>query len=347
MGSTNWKTAQVIYNNGSDSGDGNTNRLVVKRKYQRSQKDQLLQANSGEIITLKMIFKPNGTANAFDAVSGTASGQLFAFGLKDTFDPSDTQPVTTANGEVIGIEIDVDNKLGIQYKSDTPQFYNYNYWNSLTIKYFVGNNLNNSSIKTKLEHNTGTESMITSGWLDHTWDSQDLYDAITTNGAYMIFQSGNALGTDTSATQIYIDKYSFHTNDLGQLFLGGSGFTSADSWSGGTLPNSSDRLFIFDKSPNLNNGSYDFQYSYLFVDSYSTFDVTKSNSLVINDIALDGVLNILTFNNTDSSVKENNISVNNNLSINGTLNISPASSLTVSGNLTNNGTVTLNSDADE
>ena len=347
MGSTNWKSAQVIYNNGSDSGDGNTNRLVVKRKYQRSQKDQLLQANNGEIITLKMIFKPNGAANAFDAVSGTASGQLFAFGLKDTFDPSDTQPVTTANGEVIGIEIDVDNKLGIQYKSDTPQFYNYNYWNSLTIKYFVGNNLNNSSIKTKLEHNTGTESMITSGWLDHTWDSQDLYDAITTNGAYMIFQSGNALGTDTSATQIYIDKYSFHTNDLGQLFLGGSGFTSADSWSGGTLPNSSDRLFIFDKSPNLNNGSYDFQYSYLFVDSYSTFDVTKSNSLVINDIALDGVLNILTFNNTDSSVKENNISVNNNLSINGTLNISPASSLSVSGNFTNNGTVTLNSDADE
>ena len=80
MGTTSWKTAQVIYNNGSASGDGNTNRLVVKRKYQRSQKNQLLQANSGEIITLKMIFRPNGTANAFDAVDGIGSGQLFAFG---------------------------------------------------------------------------------------------------------------------------------------------------------------------------------------------------------------------------------------------------------------------------
>ena len=120
MGSTNWKSTQVIYNNGSASGDGNTNRLVVKRKYQRSQKNQPLQANSGEIITLKMIFRPNGTANAFDAVDGIASGQLFAFGLKDSFDTSDTQPATTANGEVIGIEIDADNKLGIQYKDDTP-----------------------------------------------------------------------------------------------------------------------------------------------------------------------------------------------------------------------------------
>ena len=347
MGSTNWKTAQVIYNNGSDSGDGNTNRLVVKRKYQRSQKNQPLQANSGEIITLKMIFRPNGTANAFDAVDGIASGQLFAFGLKDSFDTSDTQPATTANGEVIGIEIDADNKLGIQYKADTPQLYSYNYWNSLTIKFFVGNNLDNSSIKIKLEHNTGTESMITSGWLDHTWDSQSLYDAVIGNGAYMIFQSGDALGTDTSATQIYIDKYSFHTGDSGQLFLGGSGFTSADSWSAGTLPNSSDRLFIFNKSPNLNNALYDFGCSYLFIDSNSTFNVTKSNSINIDNITLDGVLNILTYNNTDSSVKENNINVNNNLSINGTLNISPASSLSVSGNFTNNGTVTLNSDADE
>ena len=347
MGSTNWKTTQVIYNNGSASGDGNANRLVVKRKFQRSQKNQPLQADSGEIITLKMIFRPNGsTSTAFDHVDGIASGQLFAFGLKDSFDPADTQPATTDNGEVIGIEIDADNKLGIQYKDDTPQLYSYSYWNSLTIKFFVGNNLDNSSIKIKLEHNTGTESMITSGWLDHTWDSQSLYDAVIGNGAYMIFQSGDALGTDTSATQIYIDKYSFHTGDSGQLFLGG-GLTSAGSWSGGTLPNSSDRLFIFNKYPNLNNGGYDFECSYLFIDSNSTFNVTKSNSTNIDNITLDGVLNILTFDNQISIAKENNINVNNNLSINGTLNISPASSLTVSGNLTNNGTVTLNSDSDE
>ena len=129
--------------------------------------------------------------------------------------------------------------------------------------------------------------------------------------------------------------------------LGGGGFTSNSSWSSGTAPGSSDRLFLFDKTANLNNGTIDFQYSYLFIDSNSTFNVTKSNSVDINDIDLDGVLNILTFDNAVNSVKENNINVNNNLSINGTLNIDPASSLTVSGNLTNNETVVLNSDSSE
>lgn len=55
--------------------------------------------------------------------------------------------------------------------------------------------------------------------------------------------------------------------------------TSTGSWSGGTSPNSSDRLFIFNKSPNLNNGIYDFECSYLFIDSNSNFNVTNNGFL--------------------------------------------------------------------
>ena len=346
---TEWTTtsgylwSQVIKNNGSDSEAGNENILIVKRQYLRSQINLPLQADSGEIITIEMIFRPDGdTANVFDN-----AGQLFAFGLKDSFDASDTQAATSVNGETISIEIDADDKLGIQYKSaDVHKPYSYDYWNRLTIKFFVGNTLANSLIKAKLEHNIGSESMFTSGWINHVWDSQSLYNAVTgTTGAYMIFQSGPGLGTDPAATQLQIDKYALHTDDSGQLFLGG-GFALAGSWSGNTVPDTTDRLFIFNKSPNLNNSNIDFDYEYLFIDSNSTLNVTKSKSVDIDDISLDGVLNILTFDNTSSSSSENNINVNN-FTNNGTLNIDPASSLTVTGNLTNNGTVTLNSDADE
>ena len=333
-GSSNWKSAQAIFN------DANANRITVKRQWQRSQKNEPLQANIGEIITLQMVFKPKCiNLGCFDNIDG----ELFAFGLKSVFDISDTQPANT-NGELIAIEIDANSKVGIKYKvDDATQAYTVNNWKTLTIKYFVGNSMGSSYIKAKLDHGSGND-LVSSGWVDQEWDSQSLYDAIITTGAYMVFQSNTGLGTETADKHLYIDSYTFHTDDPGQIFVGG-GIAQAASWSGGTVPSSIDRIYIINKNPNWNNGGDDYAYDYIYVDFNSTLSLLHANSVTVNDIDLDGTLIINKFANNNTI--ENNITVNNDLNVNSTLTIDPASSLKVTGNFTNNGTVTLNSDADE
>ena len=255
-GTSTWKSAQAIYNG------ANADRIAVKKQYQRSQKNQALQANIGEIITLQMVFKPKCIdAGCFDNIDA----ELFAFGLKSVFDTSNTQ-AANANGELIAIEIDANSQVGIRYKTDADtQDYTVNNWKTLTIKYFVGNSMSSSLIKAKLDHDSGN-NLVSSGWVDQVWDSQSLYDAITTTGAYMIFQSNTGLGTETTDKHVYIDSYTFHTDDPGQIFLGGGGIAAADTWSGGTAPSSIDRIYIINKTPNWNNGGADYAYEYIYVE---------------------------------------------------------------------------------
>ena len=334
MGSTNWKSAQAIYAGQS------AHRITVKRQYQRHQKNQLLQADAGKIITLKMIFKPSGTANSFDAVGTVAAGQLFAFGLKSVFDASNTQSATDLNGELIGIEIDASNHLGIQYIADAAtQAYNFDNWNTLTIKYFVGNAIGSSRIKAKLDHGSG-DNMVTSGWLNKTWDCQALYDAVTGSGAYMMFQSGTGLGTDTTATQVYIDSYSFYDgNDNGQIHLSG-GITSPMDWSNNSLPTSSSRVFFMGTNPTFSNGGVNFAYDYMYVSSNSTANITKVSSLTLNSLDVDGNLNVLTFPDDTNTYIENNLTINSELEVDGTLEISSGSSLIVAASGTSSGSIT-------
>ena len=334
MGSTNWKSAQAIYAGQS------AHRITVKRQYQRHQKNQLLQADAGKIITLKMIFKPSGTANSFDAVGTVAAGQLFAFGLKSVFDASNTQSATDLNGELIGIEIDASNHLGIQYIADAAtQAYNFANWNTLTIKYFVGNAIGSSRIKAKLDHGSG-DNMVTSGWLNKTWDCQALYDAVTGSGAYMMFQSGTGLGTDTTATQVYIDSYSFYDgNDNGQIHLSG-GITSPMGWSNNSLPTSSSRVFFMGTNPTFSNGGVNFAYDYMYVSSNSTANITKVSSLTLNSLDVDGNLNVLTFPDDTNTYIENNLTINSELEVDGTLEISSGSSLIVAASGTSSGSIT-------
>ena len=159
-------------------------------------------------------------------------------------------------------------------------------------------------IKAKLDNGD-----ITSGWVDQSWQSQFLYDAIVGDGAYMIFASNTSLGTDNSANHLYIDQYDFTIdNDNGKVFLGGeAGFVDASSWSTGTPPTNSDRLFIFNKSPNLNNASNNFEYSYMYLDLLSNVSVTSVNNLILNDLDVEGTLNILGGPNA--------VSINNDLSV--------------------------------
>ena len=51
-----------------------------------------------------------------------------------------------------------------------------------------------------------------SGWVNQSWTSQLLYDALTGSGAYIIFASDQALGTTDAQPQIYLDDYEFTTS---------------------------------------------------------------------------------------------------------------------------------------
>ena len=322
---------QTIGNSGAGS---NYHRITVKRQYQRHQKDLAMTGEPGEIITLKMKFKFNGTM--------VANKEIFSLGLKSVFDSSNTQTYLNGvdsetgevdpgvrNGEVISIFNNSENNLEIRYKTDfETALYSTTDWKYLTIKFFIGNTLANSVIKAKLDNGDST-----SGWVDQSWQSEPLYEAIVEgNGAYMIFASNTSLGTDNSANHLYIDQYDFTIdNDNGTVFLGGDGgFVGASSWSTGTAPTNSDRLFIFGKSPNLNNASNNFEYSYMYLDSTSTVSVTSVNNLILNDLDVEGTLNILEGPNA--------VSINNDLSVStyADLSISSGSSLIVSGSSSGN-----------
>ena len=317
---------QVINNGGDNSG---YHRITVKTQYQRHQKNLPFTGASGDILTLKIKFKINGTL--------VANKEVFSLGLKSVFDTSNTQAIVTANGagqrngEVLSIHNDDSNLLNIRYKTNAATAaYNTSDWKELTIKYFIGDNLTNSRIKAKLDNGA-----VSSGWVNQSWTSQLLYDAITTgSGAYMIFASNTALGSDASANHLYIDQYDFTTSgDNGLIFLGG-GFVDNTSWNTQISPSSSDRLFLFGNTANLNNGSSDFSYDYMYLDPASTLNVTNVNSLVLNDLDVDGALDIKT--------GENNVTINNNLTIDAsaTSNIADGSSLLVNGTASGNLTYT-------
>ena len=317
---------QVINNGGDNSG---YHRITVKTQYQRHQKNLPFTGASGDILTLKIKFNINGTL--------VANEEVFSLGLKSVFDTSNTQAIVTANdagqrnGEVLSIHNDASNLLNIRYKTNAATAaYNTSDWKELTIKYFIGDNLTNSRIKAKLDNGA-----VSSGWVNQSWTSQLLYDAITTgSGAYMIFASNTALGSDASANHLYIDQYDFTTSgDNGLIFLGG-GFVDNTSWNTQISPSSSDRLFLFGNTANLNNGSSDFSYDYMYLDPASTLNVTNVNSLVLNDLDVDGALDIKT--------GENNVTINNNLTIDAsaTSNIADGSSLLVNGTASGNLTYT-------
>ena len=317
---------QVISNGGDNSS---YHRITVKTQYQRHQKNLPFTGASGDILTLKIKFNINGTL--------VANKEVFSLGLKSVFDTSNTQTIVTANdagqrnGEVLSIHNDASNLLNIRYKTNAATAaYNTSDWKELTIKYFIGDNLTNSRIKAKLDNGA-----VSSGWVNQSWTSQLLYDAITTgSGAYMIFASNTALGSDASANHLYIDQYDFTTSgDNGLIFLGG-GFVDNTSWNTQSSPSSSDRLFLFGNTANLNNGSSDFSYDYMYLDPASTLNVTNVNSLVLNDLDVDGALDIKT--------GENNVTINNNLTIDAsaTSNIADGSSLLVNGTASGNLTYT-------
>ena len=323
-------TARQVISNGGDNSS--YHRITVKTQYQRHQKNLPFTGASGDILTLKIKFKINGTL--------VANKEVFSLGLKSVFDTSNTQTIVTANdagqrnGEVLSIHNDASNLLNIRYKTNAATAaYNTSDWKELTIKYFIGDNLTNSRIKAKLDNGA-----VSSGWVNQSWTSQLLYDAITTgSGAYMIFASNTALGSDASANHLYIDQYDFTTSgDNGLIFLGG-GFVASTSWNTQVSPSGSDRLFLFGNTATLNNESSDFSYDYMYLDPASTLNVTSVNSLVLNDLDVDGALDIKT--------GENSVTINNNLTIDAsaTSNIADGSSLlvngTASGNLTHTRTL--------
>ena len=320
-------TSRQVISNGGDNSS--YHRITVKTQYQRHQKNLPFTGASGDILTLKIKFKINGTL--------VANKEVFSLGLKSIFDTSNTQTIVTANdagqrnGEVLSIHNDASNLLNIRYKTNAATAaYNTSDWKELTIKYFIGDNLTNSRIKAKLDNGA-----VSSGWVNQSWTSQLLYDAITTgSGAYMIFASNTALGSDASANHLYIDQYDFTTSgDNGLIFLGG-GFVANTSWNTQISPSSSDRLFLFGNTANLNNGSSDFSYDYMYLDPASTLNVTNVNSLVLNDLDVDGALDIKT--------GENSVTINNNLTIDAsaTSNIADGSSLLVNGTASGNLTYT-------
>ena len=320
-------TSRQVISNGGDNSS--YHRITVKTQYQRHQKNLPFTGASGDILTLKIKFKINGTL--------VANKEVFSLGLKSVFDTSNTQTIVTANdagqrnGEVLSIHNDASNLLNIRYKTNAATAaYDTSDWKELTIKYFIGDNLTNSRIKAKLDNGA-----VSSGWVNQSWTSQLLYDAITTgSGAYMIFASNTALGSDASANHLYIDQYDFTTSgDNGLIFLGG-GFVANTSWNTQISPSSSDRLFLFGNTANLNNGSSDFSYDYMYLDPASTLNVTNVNSLVLNDLDVDGALDIKT--------GENSVTINNNLAIDAsaTSNIADGSSLLVNGTASGNLTYT-------
>ena len=320
-------TARQVISNGGDNSS--YHRITVKTQYQRHQKNLPFTGASGDILTLKIKFKINGTL--------VANKEVFSLGLKSVFDTSNTQTIVTANdagqrnGEVLSIHNDASNLLNIRYKTNAATAaYNTSDWKELTIKYFIGDNLTNSRIKAKLDNGA-----VSSGWVNQSWTSQLLYDAITTgSGAYMIFASNTALGSDASANHLYIDQYDFTTSgDNGLIFLGG-GFVATTSWNTQVSPSGSDRLFLFGNTANLNNESSDFSYDYMYLDPASTLNVTSVNSLVLNDLDVDGALDIKT--------GENSVTINNNLTIDAsaTSNIADGSSLLVNGTASGNLTYT-------
>ena len=279
------KYHQAIYNNGATNTVG---RVTIKSQYKRHQKKTAITGASGEIITIKMKFKTVGTL--------IADNNVFLFGLKSLLDATNTvAPVSgtdpdVRNGEWATVHVDTDNKLNLRFKTNlaTEAFDDGNTC-YVTLKYFIGDSRANSRIKMKLENGASS-----SGWVNQSWTSQLLYDALTGSGAYIIFSSEKALGTTDAQPQIYIDDYEFTTSgDSGLIQLGTNDINAAAAWSTGSLPTSTDRLFIFDKTGSfINSSSESKTYDYVYIDEDSKLTINAIDKLTINELDNDGQLDV-------------------------------------------------------
>ena len=276
---------QAIYNNGATNTVG---RVTIKSQYKRHQKKTAITGASGEIITIKMKFKTVGPL--------IADNNVFLFGLKSLLDATNTvAPVSDnnpdiRNGEWATVHVDTVNKLNLRYKTNlaTEAFDDGNTC-YVTLKYFIGDSRANSRIKMKLENGASS-----SGWVNQSWTSQLLYDALTGSGAYIIFSSEPALGTTNDQPQIYIDDYEFTTSgDSGLIQLGTNNINAAAAWSTGSLPTSTDRLFIFDKTGSfINSSSESKTYDYVYIDEDSKLTINAIDKLTINELDNDGQLDV-------------------------------------------------------
>ena len=243
--------------------------LQLKVNIKDTKKKTAITGASGEIITIKMKFKTVGPL--------IADNNVFLFGLKSLLDATNTvAPVSDnnpdiRNGEWATVHVDTDNKLNLRYKTNlaTEAFDDGNTC-YVTLKYFIGDSRANSRIKMKLENGASS-----SGWVNQSWTSQLLYDALTGSGAYIIFSSEPALGTTDDQPQIYIDDYEFTTSgDSGLIQLGTNNINAAAAWSTGSLPTSTDRLFIFDKTGSfINSSSESKTYDYVYIDEDSKLTI--------------------------------------------------------------------------
>ena len=270
--------------------------LRVKSQYKRHQKITPFYASAGNVVTFEMTFQIQGTL--------VANQNIFNFGLKKELTNDSTAPTSGDSGDSMYARIGVtaDNKLEIQDKtnaalesvSDTNVC-------TLTIKYFVGYDRSKSRMKAKLTNGT-----TSSGWINYNWSNNGTYEALTGSGAYMIFGSGPALGSETADPILKIDNYKFTaqtkdnlgaisgTGDPGIIQLWTNNINSAAAWSTGVLPTATDRVFIFHKPlAFIDNASEVKTYAYIYIDENSKLEVKSLKKLTINDSDIDGQLDIV------------------------------------------------------
>ncbi len=367
---TNTQWNQTIYNNGTTNSVG---RITVKKQWSRHQKNDLaFTASSGGIITIKMKFRLIGSLLA-------AGNNLCYLGLVDYLDSSNTGDPTNSpeEGEYIVLSIDDgdtsdalsgvgygNRHLFMRYKTNgQTQVLADDTVGYLTVKYFIGQDMGDSNIKTKLEYGNAD-----SGWRNHGWTSQRLYDTLTqtgsptnSDGAYMIFSGREALtSSNANTSQMYIDQYDFTYNDSGVVMIANNAINYNSTSSTGTKPGSSDRVYIFDKNVTY-SGSANQTYDYLFIDEQGSFSFTPSSAkslTITNNIELGGELTLGTVTNFSATnfdiengatfdiTAADALSVDNfNIKTGGTATITSATSLT-SADLDVDGSLTITTTGD-
>ena len=324
-----WQTNNQLIQNGATWG-----RLNVRRNQMRHQWNTPITAAVGDIITLKMSFRLSGT--------GFSSGNdVFQLGLKSSLDASNAM-TTGQEQESFIVELDSNNHLGLKNKSDLATAeYQQSGWDTLTIKYFIGENVQDSRIYAQLD-NQGTKS----GWMKETWNNDAsriaLYDAIVSgSGAYLFFLSGNALTNAGGANHLHINQYDLWTDgsDTGLVMIGANTTWDSHSSTGSKPASSSDRIFIFDQDVNF-SGGYGRNWGYLFVDSGASFDWRPSSAtnLTLSSADIYGTLQSTT---TAGTVTITNLDIESG----GTVDFQDAGSFT-SSNMNVAGTLNLSTSGD-
>ena len=313
-GTATWKFNRTHINNNSTNS---YSRLTVKSSFIHHQWNTPINAIIGDIITLKMKFRTNSAHTGYQT---GADGDLFSFGLKSVLDASDTKAieggtdVALRNGETATVNIadavDGTEMLNLRYKnySNANAAYDTDTWKYITMKYFIGSSMEKSKIFAKLDNDTAS-----SGWISYSWTSQLLYDAITDQdgGAYTIFSSGKSLTTAGAADHLWIDSYEFTTTgDSGKVFISG-GYAADASWSTGSAPTASDRVFIMNTNPNLNNLSGNFDANYIYISPGSKLTLKNVGSLVVPTLDVDGQIDVIGADFKEGTIKIGTVNTNN------------------------------------